>query len=92
LEPSLVPRVFIPALLRSWTAGADCVEVEGRTVRQVIEALERAYPGLRERLCDGDELKPGLRVAVDNKIGNLGLLEKVGEHSEVHFLPAIGGG
>ena len=35
---------------------------------------------------------PGMAVIVDGETGNVGLLEKVKEDSEVHFLPAIGGG
>ena len=31
-------------------------------------------------------------VAIGRRMGTLGLLEKVDENSEVHFLPAIGGG
>ena len=34
--------VFIPALMRPRTGGKDRVEVEGRTLRQVIEARNRA--------------------------------------------------
>lgn len=87
-----MPRVFIPPQLRSLTDGAAEVDVEGTNVRQVIEALDTKYPGVRDRLCEGNELKPGLTVAIGRRMGTLGLLEKVDENSEVHFLPAIGGG
>ena len=87
-----MPRVFIPPLLRPLTEGAEDVEVAGSTVRQVIENLNARFPGIRERLCRGDELQPGLAVAVDGQISSLGLLQKVHPASEVHFLPAIGGG
>ena len=39
-----------------------------------------------------DDLLPGLAVVVDGETSLLGLLERVQESSEVHFLPAIGGG
>jgi molybdopterin synthase sulfur carrier subunit len=87
-----MPRVFIPPLLRSLTNQADCVAVTARTVGEAIDALERQYPGIRSRLCEGDELTPGLTVAVDGNVSSLGLLAKLGADSEVHFLPAIGGG
>jgi molybdopterin synthase sulfur carrier subunit len=54
--------------------------------------LETRYPGLRDRLCDNDELRPGIAVAVDGHVTSRGLLQKVQPTSEVHFLPAIGGG
>ena len=84
--------VFIPSLLRDLTGGKDRVEVEGRTVRQIVANLETAYPGMRERLVDGDTLSPRVQVSVDGHVSRLGLLERVGETSEVHFIPAIAGG
>ena len=87
-----MPRVFIPPLLKPLTAGEEIVEVNANNVRQVIDELENRFPGIREKLCDEDELKPGLTVAVDGNVSSIGVLQKVGDDSEVHFLPAIGGG
>ena len=87
-----MPRVYIPPLLKPLTAGEEIVQVSGNNVRQVIAELENRYPGIREKLCEEDELKPGLTVAVDGHVSSLGLLQKVRDDSEVHFLPAIGGG
>jgi molybdopterin synthase sulfur carrier subunit len=76
------------------TGGRQQVVVEGATVRQVINNLEREYPGTRDLLMDmeEDDLLPGLAVVVDGETSLFGLLERVKESSEVHFLPAIGGG
>ncbi len=84
--------VWIPSLLRDLTGGRETVRVAGRTVRQVIDALEGLYPGLRDRLCRDDGLRPGIAVAVDTQLAPLGLLQPVRENSEVHFLPAVSGG
>ena len=84
--------VWIPSLLRDLTHGQETVTVPGANVREVIDALERLYPGIRDRLCDGDQLHPGIALAVDSQIARLGLLQPVGEGSEVHFLPAVSGG
>ena len=84
--------VFIPSLMQSLTDGKHEVEIGGSTVRQIINNLEAAFPGMKERLLDKDQMKPNISVAVDGEVTPLGLLEKVGENSEVHFLPAIGGG
>ncbi len=72
--------------------GKERVVVEGNTVRQVIENLEESYPGFRERLIDQNRVKPNIAVAIDGEITPLGLIGKVSEASEVHFLPAISGG
>ena len=85
-------KVFLPPLLRDATGNLDQVELEAATVRQVVAALEARFPGVRERLCVGDTLRPGLSVAVNGTVSSLGLLQKVPDGSEVHFLPAVGGG
>ena len=84
--------VFIPSLMQELSNGKERVVVEGNTVRQVIENLEESYPGFRERLIDQNRVKPNIAVAIDGEITPLGLIGKVSEASEVHFLPAISGG
>ena len=84
--------VFIPALMRKLTGGKATVEVSGANVREIVNNLEELHPGLKERLVDKWKLKSNITVAVDGQVTPLGMLEKVGENSEVHFLPAIGGG
>ncbi|HEX5271223.1 MAG TPA: MoaD/ThiS family protein [Gemmataceae bacterium] len=85
-------RVWIPSLLRDVTGGTETVTVLGASVGQVIDSLDRLHPGARARLCQGDALRSGLAVVVDNEVARLGLLQPVGQDSEVHFVPAIGGG
>ena len=58
----------------------------------VLDALDALYPGVKARLCLEGELRPGMAVAVDGNMSSLGLRQKVQPTSEVHFLPAIGGG
>ena len=89
---SIMPQVFIPPLLRTLTNGCEIVEVAGQNVAEVVDSLDRQFPGLRERLVDGERLKPGLSVAVGTKMSVRGLLTKVAPDDEIHFLPAIGGG
>jgi sulfur-carrier protein len=86
-----MPRVFIPPTLRA-LVGSEVVDVPGRSVREVIEALDAQFPGVRQRLRDDDGLRSGIAVAVGGSVSSLGLLQRVGPDDEVHFLPAIGGG
>ena len=90
----VMPDVWLPPRLQRLTGGQQRVQVAGRTVRQVIENLERAFPGLQAELYDAEEdiLMPGMAVVVDGETSQLGLLESVREDSELHFLPALGGG
>ncbi len=83
---------IIPALLRKYTGGRERVPVAGRNVREVIADLERQFPGFAEHLLEGGDLKPSIAASVDGEIGTAGVLEPVGDSSEIHFLPALGGG
>jgi molybdopterin synthase sulfur carrier subunit len=83
---------IIPALLRKYTGGRERVEVTGRNLREAIADLDRQYPGFAAHLLDGGELKPSIAASVDGEIGTAGVLEPVRESSEIHFLPALGGG
>jgi molybdopterin synthase sulfur carrier subunit len=78
--------------MREMTDGAETVEVEGSSVRQIINNLDEKFPGVKARLTDNGKMKANISVAVDGQVSPIGVLEKVGEESEVHFFPAIGGG
>lgn len=84
--------VFIPSQLRDLTNGVPQVSVEGENVAELIDRLNTTYPGLKQRLCQGEMLTAGLQVSVDHVMTTRGLRAKVKPTSEVHFLPAIGGG
>ena len=84
--------VWIPSLVRDMTAGQELVTVTGATLGEVIDQLDLRFPGIKSRLCAGDNLKTGLAAVIDSEVSRLGLLQPVGNQSEVHFLPAIGGG
>lgn len=84
--------VFIPSQMRDLTGGQSQLEVAATSVREVIVRLEQQFPGIRARLCRNDELAPSLQVTIDGTLSHRGIRAKVGPASEVHFLPAIGGG
>lgn len=85
-------NVFIPTMLQPLSGGAKEVSIEARNVRQIIDGLEGLYPGMKEQLVEDGRLRPNISVAIDGEVARMGLLEKVAEDSEVHFVPAIGGG
>jgi molybdopterin synthase sulfur carrier subunit len=87
-----MPQVWIPSLLRDLTGGRETVVVPGSRVGDIIDELERHYPGTKARLCDANGLRPGMAVIVGTEVSRLGLGQPVSPESEVHFLPAIGGG
>ncbi len=84
--------VHVPPMMQKFTDGEKIVEVGGSNVRQVIEALDEEYPGTGQWLRQGSQIRPGVAVAIDGETATMGLIQAVGPDSEVHFIPAIGGG
>jgi len=87
-----MPRVFIPPLLQKHADGHREIDIDGATVGDVIDELERRFPALTGRLREGEALRSGLMVAVDSTISDRGLLQHLPPDCEVHFLPSVGGG
>jgi len=84
--------VYIPSLMRDLSGGQDKISVPGKTVAQVIEALDAVCPGVKARVADGNHLAPGVAVSVDGVIARLGLRAPVKAGSVLRFLPVIEGG
>lgn len=85
--------VWVPGILQELTGGKETVPAAGATVREVVENLDREYPGFKNAIVqEGVLVKPGISVVVDGHIVKKGLLHPVNENSEVFFVPAIGGG
>ena len=87
--------VRIPTPLRSLTKGAAEVQGAGDTVSDIIEDLERQYPGLRDRLVDETgELRRFVNIYVNQEdirfLDNRATPLKDGD--EVAIVPAIAGG
>ena len=78
--------------MQELSGGEQRVKIQGNNIRQVIDNLDAVYPGFKDRLVEDGRVKPNISVAIDGEITPLGMLEKVREDSEVHFLPAISGG
>jgi molybdopterin converting factor small subunit len=86
--------VRIPTPLRPHAGGQDRVEVPGASVGEVLTSLASAYPALRERLFDREELRRFVNVYLNNEdIRYLDeLATPVGEKDEVSIIPAVAGG
>lgn len=87
--------VRIPTPLRSITKGSAEVQARGASVTEVVDDLERQFPGLRERLVDeGGELRRFVNIYVNEE--DIRFLEgkKTGlkDGDQVSIVPAIAGG
>lgn len=87
-------QVQVPQIFRRHTGGAKTVAAQGGTVREVLENLDKAYPGLRDRLVDGKALHRFVNIyRNDEDIRFLGDLDtEVHEGDVISILPAVAGG
>jgi len=85
-------KVWIPSPMQSYTQGAETVEASGKNVRELINALEDDYPGIKAALVHNGMLRQGVAVAVNGNIVQKGLLHPLTDNCEVFFVPAVGGG
>ncbi len=88
-------KVIIPTPLRRFTAGAELVEMEPGTVREILDRLDTRHPGFRASVCDeSGSLKRFINIYVDGEdirfLDNLATPAKDG--SEIAIVPAISGG
>ncbi len=87
--------VRIPTPLRKLTGGADEVAIDGATVGELIDNLEAAHPGLKERLCDeAGEIRRFVNVYVNDEDVRFldGRNTALKDGDEVSIVPAIAGG
>ncbi|MFQ5803123.1 MAG: MoaD/ThiS family protein [Candidatus Methylomirabilales bacterium] len=86
--------VRIPTPLRSLTKGQAEVHEEGRSVQELIENLEGKYTGLKERLCDGRDIRRFINIYVNDEdirfLQGTGTPLKPGD--QISIVPAIAGG
>ena len=86
--------IRIPTPLRTLTGGEEQVKIEGSTVKQAIENLEKAHPGIRERLLDEKGVRRFVNIYVgDEDIRFLdGLKTALKGGEQISIVPAIAGG
>ena len=87
--------VRIPTPLRTLTKGSEEVTAAGATVGDVVEDLEKQYPGVKSRLCDDKgEVRRFVNIFLaDEDIRFLqGLQTPVKEGDQISIVPAIAGG
>lgn len=84
--------VYIPSQWRDLTGSVEQLEIPGRNLREIAAGLESRFPGIAARLVEGDAIAPGLAASIDGAVASRGMHSPLGPTSEVHFLPAIGGG
>jgi len=91
----MVVSVSIASPFRKYTGGLGKVEVEAKDVKELIDLLEKRFPGLRASLLDEEgRILPHLNIYVNERdVETLGgLASPLGPGDEVAIVPAIAGG
>jgi molybdopterin converting factor small subunit len=88
---------WVPGPLRSLAGGRSQVEVatSGGTLRDALEALFAAHPGIRDRvLTEQWEIREHVNIFVGNNEARStgGLATPLADEIEIAIIPAISGG
>lgn len=87
-------KVLIPTPLQKITGGKDVVEAEPGKIIDIINSLDKVYPGLAERLCQDGKIRRFINIYVNEE--DIRFLQGeetlVKEGDEVSIVPAIAGG
>ena len=87
--------VFIPSVLRATVGGAKSVEIDGDSIRSVVDGLVERHPSLGgQLLTDEGDLNRFVNVYVNGQDVRYmaGLDTPVAPTDEVRLLPAMAGG
>ncbi len=88
-------KVLIPTPLQKFTGDQATLECDGKTISELIEALEQTCPGIKARLCDEQgQPRRFLNLYVNSE--DIRFLEGTDtllkEGDEVSIVPAVAGG
>jgi len=90
-----VSTVYIPSVLRANVGGVKSLDVEGESIRTVVDTLVERHPALRgQLLTDDGDLNRFVNVYVNGQDVRYlqGLDTPVASSDEVRLLPAMAGG
>ena len=85
--------VRIPGLLRSYTAGAETVELPAQaTLDDAVRDLDSRFPGLRFRIVDEQgAIRPHIKMFVDGELARR-IDTPVADSKELMIVGALSGG
>jgi molybdopterin synthase sulfur carrier subunit len=61
-------RVFIPTQLHDYTRNKSQVDADGGNIAEVLDDLDRQFPGIRFRIVDEqDQIRQHLRIFINEE-------------------------
>ncbi len=87
-------EVRVPSMLQKFTDGQKLVQLESHNVGQLLDSLERSYPGIGDQLMEQGELRRFVNIFLnDEDIRFLdGLDTALNDGDVLAILPALAGG
>ena len=90
-----MPSVLIPTPLRKLTNDLEEVSAAGGNIGELLDNLDKAFPGLKDRVCDeAGAIRRFVNIFVNDEDVRF-LQEKetpVTDKDEISIVPAIAGG
>ena len=88
-------KVRIPTPLQKLTQDQTEVEVNAKTIQELIERLNQSYPGVKDRICDtSGNIRRFVNIFLNEE--DIRFLKKeatpLKDGDEVSIVPAIAGG
>ena len=87
-------EVRIPTILRPFTQDQKSVSVDGATLQEIVDDLEKNYPGIGARLLENGALRRFINVYINDEdvrfLDGLNSITKDGD--SITILPAVAGG
>jgi molybdopterin converting factor small subunit len=87
--------VYVSVVLRDHCGGKSSFALDGKSVREIVEAIDHEYPGFREHVVAPDgSIVAGARVSVNGQdVASIGGADApVKQGDRVYLLYAIAGG
>ena len=90
-----MPSVLIPTPLRKLTNELETVSAAGVTVGELLDNLNKAFPGLKDRVCDeAGNVRRFVNIYINGE--DIRFLDEkataVKDSDEISIVPAIAGG
>ena len=85
-------RVLVPSQLHAYTGGVSRLEAEGAAIADVLDDLDRRFPGLKFRIIDEqDRVRPHMRLFVGQTAAR-DIRAPIGDGDELLIFGALSGG
>jgi molybdopterin synthase sulfur carrier subunit len=87
-------RVRIPTPLQKLSNGKAEVECKAQNIKDLIEALEKDYPGMKERLSENGKIRRFINIYINEE--DIRFMDKeetpLKDGDTISIVPAIAGG